>query len=208
MLLSESRGYLTCHCSKRRTFIEVLPQILEAHNFSYDQLLDGLDYLGNDYNKFVELFAVQTAQTFGVDAAITYFDCTNFYFEIDREDDFRRKGPSKENRKDPIVGLGLLLDNNQIPICMKLFPGNESEKPILRDVISDMKSQNNVTGRTIHVADKGLNCAQNIYHSKVNHDGYLFSKSVKTLPKPEQDWVVHDLDFKEVRDDKETMLSA
>lgn len=58
-------------------------------------------------------------------------------FEIDREDDFRRKGPSKENRKDPIVGLGLLLDANQIPIGMELFPGNESEKPILRNVIKN-----------------------------------------------------------------------
>ena len=46
----------------------------------------------------------------------TYFDCTNFYFEIDKQDDFRRKGPSKESRKDPIVGMGLLLDANQIPI--------------------------------------------------------------------------------------------
>ena len=87
----------------------------------------------------------------------TYFDCTNFYFEIDREDDFRKKGPSKENKKDPIIGLGLLLDSHQIPIGMKMYPGNESEKPILRDVIAQLKSQNNITGKTIHVADKGLN---------------------------------------------------
>ena len=62
-----------------------------------------------------------------------------FYFEIDREDDFRRKGPSKENRKDPIVGMGLLLDAHQIPIGMKLYPGNESEKPVIREVIDDLE---------------------------------------------------------------------
>ena len=67
----------------------------------------------------------------------TFFDCTNFYIEIDREDAFRRKGPSKENKKEPIVGMGLLLDVNQIPIGMKLYPGNESEKPVLRNIIDD-----------------------------------------------------------------------
>lgn len=53
--------------------------------------------------------------------------------------------------------MGLLLDSNQIPIGMKLFPGNESEKPVLRSVIEQLKSKNNITGKTIHVADKGLN---------------------------------------------------
>ena len=57
---------------------------------------------------------------YDINTSKTYFDCSNFYFEIDREDDFRRKGPSKENRKDPIVGLGLLSDANH-SIGMELF---------------------------------------------------------------------------------------
>ena len=173
-------------CSKHRTFHEVLPNLYEPVHYSYDQLLDGLSFIGNDYQKFVEIFTVQTKKVFGLDISKSYFDCTNFYFEIDREDDFRRKGPSKENRKEPIIGLGLLLDRNQIPIGMKLYPGNESEKPVLRDVIDQLKTQNNITGKTIHVADKGLNCAQNIAFSKKNGDGYLFSKSVKGLSETEK----------------------
>jgi hypothetical protein len=168
-------------CSKHRTFHEVLPELYGAVNYSYDQLLDGLSFLGNDYEKFIEIFTVQTNKVFGLDVSKSYFDCTNFYFEIDREDDFRRKGPSKENKKEPIVGLGLLLDRNQIPIGMKMYPGNESEKPVLRDVIDQLKKRNNVTGKTIHVADKGLNCAQNIAFLRQSGDGYLFSKSVKGL---------------------------
>jgi len=182
-------------CSKRRTFHEVLPSLFDPGNYSYDQLLDGLSFLGTNYRKFVEIFTAATSAAYGLDTAKTYFDCTNFYFEIDREDDFRRKGPSKENRKDPIIGMGLLLDNNQIPIGMEMYPGNESEKPIIRDVIESLKSRNNITGRTIHVADKGLNCAQNIAASKKNGDGYLFSKSVKTLPKAEKDWILLDSDY-------------
>lgn len=193
-------------CSKHKTFHEVLPNLYDKVSYSYDQLLDGLFFLGNDYEKFVELFTVQTKQSFGLDTSNTYFDCTNFYFEIDREDDFRKKGPSKENKKDPIIGLGLLLDSHQIPIGMKMYPGNESEKPILRDVIAQLKSQNNITGKTIHVADKGLNCAQNIAFSRKNGDGYLFSKSVKGLPETEKTWVLLDDDFTDVKDKNGTVL--
>jgi len=193
-------------CSKYKTFHEVLPTLYDTVSYSYDQLLDGLSFLGNDYEKFVELFAVQTRQYFGMDTSHTYFDCTNFYFEIDREDDFRKKGPSKEFRKDPIVGLGLLLDSNQIPIGMKLYPGNASEKPVLRDVIAQLKSQHNITGKTIHVADKGLNCAQNIAFSKKNGDGYLFSKSVKGLSETEKTWVLLEDGFTDVKDKQGTVL--
>ncbi len=187
-------------CSKSRTFHEVLPNLYHPCNYSYDQLLDGLSFLGSNYEKFIELFTAQVEDVYGVDTSKTYFDCTNFYFEIDREDDFRRKDPSKENRKDPIVGLGLLLDSHQIPIGMKMYPGNESEKPVLRDVINHLKKQNNITGKTIHVADKGLNCAQNIAFSKTNADGYLFSKSVKGLSEKEKVWVLLDHDFIEIKD--------
>ena len=123
---------------------------------------------------------------FGVYSILSLVTCLQRSLFVDRyktfrftfPHDFRRKGPSKENRKDPIVGLELLLDANQIPIGMELFPGNESEKPILRNVIKKLKDKNQITGKTIHVADKGLNCAQNIAFFKENGDGYLFSKSV------------------------------
>ena len=193
-------------CSKHKTFHEVIPCLYKDYDFSYDQLLNALDYYGNDYEKFIELFTGQVKEKYLLDTSITYFDCTNFYFEIDREDDFRRKGPSKENRKDPIVGMGLLLDANQIPIGMKLYPGNESEKPLMREVIDSLKSQNNIEGRTIHVADKGLNCARNIYFSKKNKDGYLFSKSVKQLPGKEKVWVLLKNDYKDVKDSKGNIL--
>lgn len=193
-------------CSKYKTFHEVLPNLYDTVHYSYDQLLDGLSFLGNDYEKFVEIFTVQTNHVFGLDTSKTYFDCTNFYFEIDREDDFRRKGPSKENKKEPIIGLGLLLDSHQIPIGMKMYPGNESEKPVLRNVIDQLKSQNNVIGKTIHVADKGLNCAQNIAFSKKNGDGYLFSKSVKGLPEIEKTWVLLENGFTDVKDKKGRLL--
>lgn len=186
-------------CSKSKTYDEVLPKLFEATDFSLEQIYTGLGYLGMEYEKVIEIYNHQINLKYKFNTSHTYFDCTNFYFEIDREDDFRRKGPSKENRHEPLVGLGLLLDANQIPIGMKLYPGNESEKPVMRDVIDGLKSRNNITGRTIQVADKGLNCGNNIMHALKEKDGYIFSKSVKTLSEKEKVWVLLPNDYREIK---------
>lgn len=186
-------------CSKSKTYDEVIPKLFDSYDFSLNQLYDGLEYIGCEYEKFIEIYNHQIQLMYKFDTSRTYFDCTNFYFEIDKEDDFRRKGPSKENRKEPIVGLGLLLDANQIPIGMKLFPGNQSEKPVIRNIIADLKKRNSVSGRTIQIADKGLNCAENIFHALKNGDGYIFSKSVKQLPEVEKTWVLLPNDYRDVK---------
>jgi len=193
-------------CSKSRTYDEVLPKLFESSAFSLDQIYAGLGYLGMEYEKVIEIYNHQINQKYRFDTSHTYFDCTNFYFEIDREDDFRKKGPSKENRHEPIVGLGLLLDANQIPIGMKLYPGNESEKPVMREIIDDLKTRNNISGRTIQVADKGLNCANNIVHALKKGDGYIFSKSVKMLPDKEKAWVLLPNGYHEVRNENGDVL--
>lgn len=193
-------------CSKSKTYDAVLPKLFEKYDFSLDQLYSGLEYLGSEYEKVIEIYNHQINQKYKFDTAHTYFDCTNFYFEIDREDSFRRKGPSKENRKEPIVGLGLLLDARQIPIGMKMYPGNESEKPVIRNIIDSLKQRSNTTGRTIQVADKGLNCLDNILHALKAGDGYLFSKSVKILPETEKTWVLLENDYAEVKNKKGEVL--
>lgn len=193
-------------CSKYKSFHDVIPYLGNKVNFTYYQLLEALHYYGCNYEKIVELFNKATKQKYGLNTDTTYFDYTNFYFEIDKEDEFRRNGPSKENRKCPIVGLGLLLDAYQIPIGMRMYPGNESEKPVLREIIKDLKDQNNITGKTIHVADKGLNCAKNIYAAKQNGDGYLFSKSVKMLPETEETWIFLKNDYKSAKDSDGNIL--
>ena len=186
-------------CSKSKTYDEVIPKLFDSYEFSLNQLYDGLEYIGCEYEKIIEIYNHQIKQMYRFDTSHTYFDCTNFYFEIDKEDHFRKKGPSKENRKEPIVGLGLLLDANQIPVGMKLFPGNQSEKPVIRNIIDDLKKRNSLSGRTIQIADKGLNCAENIFHALKNGDGYIFSKSVKQLPETEKTWVLLPNDYRDVK---------
>ena len=116
------------------------------------------------------------------DHSVTYFDCTNYYFDIGRPDvdlldengrpvdrngektsaKYRKRGPEKNHRPDPIVEMGLLMDRNGIPLAYDLFPGNESEKVHMRPIVNRLKQEYSHT-RTIFVADRGLNTSDNIY---------------------------------------------
>ena len=105
--------------------------------------------------------------------------------------------------------MGLLLDAEQIPLSMRMFPGNESEKPVMREIIRDMKEKNGIAGKTIQVADKGLNCAKNICEALKNGDGYIFSQSVKRLPEQERKWALLENEsagWTEVRGDDGALL--
>ena len=193
-------------CSKLKTYWEVIPKLFGKHAFSLDQIYSGLEYIGSEYEEVIEIFNHQVALKYPFDTSHSYFDCTNFYFEIDKEDYFRLKGPSKENKKEPIVGMGLLLDANQIPIGMKMYPGNESEKPVIREIIDELKQRSHISGRTIQVADKGLNCFNNILHALKAGDGYIFSKSVKTLSETEKTWVLLENDYVDVKNKRGEVL--
>ena len=179
--------------SKLKAFRDVIPNLYGAEPYTYDQILDGVNFIGRDFHKYVEVLNHHIGKAYGRRLGVGYFDCTNYYFEIDGEDEWRRKGPSKEGRHDPIIGQSLLLDADMVPLDMELYPGNESEKPLLRRRIEDMKSRNGVAGRVIQVADKGLNCARNVYAAvKEADDGYIFSKSVhgRNLSEAERKWAL------------------
>ena len=179
--------------SKHKAFEKVMPNIYGTKSFSYDQILDTINYIGNDYQKFVELLNISIQKKWKRNTSNVYFDCTNYYFEIDLPKEDRQFGPSKEERHLPIIGQALLLDEDQIPIGMSLYPGNESEKPKIRESIENLKQRFDIDSRIVQVADKGLNCARNIYvASKEANDGYIFSKSVhgKNLSKQEKEWVL------------------
>ena len=179
--------------SKHKAFEKVMPNIYGTESLSYDQILDTINYIGNDYQKFVELLNICIQKKWKRNTSNVYFDCTNYYFEIDLPKEDRQFGPSKEERHLPIIGQALLLDEDQIPIGMSLYPGNESEKPKIRESIENLKQRFDIDSRIVQVADKGLNCARNIYAASIEaNDGYIFSKSVhgKNLSKQEKEWVL------------------
>lgn len=150
------------------------------------------------------------------DMSISYFDCTNYYFDIGRSDmdtfdddgrpvdkkgkptevKYRKRGPEKNHRPDPIVEMGLLMDKNGIPLAFDLFPGNESEKVHMRPIINRVKNEFG-GGRTIFVADRGLNTSDNIYFlngdNKADYnprDGYVYGQSVRGADAEFKAWVL------------------
>lgn len=180
-------------CSKAKTASTIFPRLYQGVSISEDQLYDGCAFIGESYKKYIELFNHCYEEHYKRDFSNVFFDCTNYYFEIDLPKDDKQKGPSKENRKDPIIGQALLLDADLVPLAMQMYPGNESEKPYIRKIIQEMKERYKVTGKTVQVADKGLNCARNIYAAVVeSNDGYVFSKSIhgKGLSEQEKQWLL------------------
>jgi len=117
----------------------------------------------------------------GRDMGHVFYDVTNCYFEIDfpkSEDDLRQRGVSKEHRLDPIVGLGLLMDANGLPVGMTVFPGNMSEVKTLEPTMRDVKEAYGLR-RLIVVADKGLNSSDNINRIINNGDGFVVSQPLR-----------------------------
>ena len=165
--------------SKFKTYHEIINSLYGTKiDYSLDDVYNALTFLGENYEMIISFLTYHVKQLVKYKTNYTLFDCTNFYFEIDRIDNLRRKGPSKENRNDPIIGMALLLDATALPITMKIYPWNESEINKLPDTITQMKKENQIKGRTIQIVDKGLNCGKNIQKALANKDRYLFSKSI------------------------------
>ncbi|MDY0282065.1 MAG: IS1634 family transposase [Salinivirgaceae bacterium] len=120
-------------------------------------------------------------ETISRDLSYTFYDVTNYFFEIDfpdGEDDLRKKGVSKEHRTDPIVAMGLFMDSNGLPVSMSIFPGNTSDSITLQPTMKDIKKSYGL-GRVVVVADKGLNSSKNIDAIVNNGDGFVFSQILK-----------------------------
>ncbi len=167
--------------------------------FSLDDVYDALTHFDRVSGALQQHLHEMVTAHYGRDTDIVYYDVTNYYFEIDRQDDLRRKGPSKEHRKDPIVQMGLLLDRLGLPISYKLFPGNTHDSQTLMPVLTEVKKKFGVR-RIITVADKGLNSGDNIAYSTVLGDGYIYSKSVRGASEDFKQWVLDETGYRQLTD--------
>ena len=120
----------------------------------------------------------EVSANFARDCSLVFYDVTNYYFEIDEEDDLKRVGMSKQNRKSPIVQMGLFIDANGLPICYKLFSGNTPDTSTLIPIVKEMKQRYGL-GRVILTADKGINSGKNLAHLVKRGDGYVVSQKLR-----------------------------
>jgi transposase len=168
-------------------------------NFSLDDIYDALTHFNKISVALQQHLHENIASQYGRETDIVYYDVTNYYFEIDKQDELRKKGAEKNNRKDPIVQMGLLLDKLGLPISYKLFPGNTHDSQTLMPMLTEIKKRFGV-GRIITVADKGLNSGDNIAYSTVLGDGYVYSKSIRGASEEFKKWVLDEFDYREISD--------
>ena len=202
--------------SKRDTFLNKAAYFEDMDGFSLKDTYKALDVFDQYDEQLQKWIYSHSSKICERDMSVSYFDCTNYYFDIGRSDmdtfdddgrpvdgkgnpaeiKYRKRGPEKNHRPDPIVEMGLLMDKNGIPLAFDLFPGNESEKVHMRPIINRVKSQFG-SGRVIFVADRGLNTSDNIYFlngdNKADHnprDGYVYGQSVRGADAEFKAWVL------------------
>ncbi len=176
--------------SKKKTF-ENRSVFFEKADFSLDDVYRCLSFLNKRKDELLLWMHKRIQNQYNRDTSLVYYDVTNYYFEIDEQDEMRRKGVSKEHRPDPIIQMGLFMDNNGIPITYGLYPGNILDKqtliPMLRKIQRDFS-----LGRIVVVADKGITTGDNIYYTLSAKNGYILSYSIRGADAAFKQYVLDD----------------
>jgi transposase len=210
-------GRIINPCSKLSTFAQndsyFMPPAKDLKSEDGDDQLQkiyrALDVLDKKSVAIQKRMNKKIGDTMGRDKELTFYDVTNYYFETEYNDEdengkegLRKRGYSKEGRRQPIVQMGLFMDNNGIPISYKLFPGNKLDQTTLRPALVESINDFDL-GRVVVVADKGLNSGLNMLKLKEDGNGYVFSKSVKKSTQELRDWILKN----DTKDDKYTVVS-
>lgn len=177
--------------SSIKSAFENRERFFEKSNYSLDDVYRCLDLFYKHRQSLQVWLNDKVKQNYGRDTSLIYYDVTNYYFESDVQDDFKRKGVSKEHRPNPIVQMGLFMDNNGLPITYELFPGNTNDCLTYRPNFGRIKKMFDL-GRVITVADKGMTTGDNIWYTKntPTKDGYVFSLSIRGADKKLKDYVL------------------
>ena len=216
--------------SKMKTYEDRGIYFEKIDGFSLDDIYNALDLIDDNQEDLQKWIYKHSEKICKRDLSVTYFDCTNYYFDIGRPDldildedgepvdkdgnrvdaKYRKRGPEKNHRPDPIVQMGLLMDRNGLPLAFDLFPGNESEKRHIRPIINRIKKEF-TDSRIIFVADRGLNTSDNIYYLNGNNkgahnqrDGYVYGQSIRGASVEFKKWVIAGGYHTDILDDKDS----
>ena len=196
--------------SSKKHAYDTRDRYFDKFDFALEDVYRSLDFFESYSVEIQNLLSQKTKELFGRDPSLGYWDVTNYYFEIPHEDEDevdeqgnitkkgqKKRGPSKEHRKDPIIQMGLLMDSNGIPIAYNTFSGGESEKTNMLPAIRRAKRDLEID-RIIVVADRGLNTSDNTaflsgknHDDMVGNDGYIYGQSVVGADKEFREWVLN-----------------
>lgn len=187
-------------CSKRSSY-KAASEFLEKPSYELHDVYRALDVLGAECD-LIQAEVYKNSHFMGKrNDKILYYDCSNYYFEIEQEDGSKKYGKSKEHRPNPIIQMGLFMDGDGIPLAFSLFPGNANEqtslKPLEKKVLGDFGCQ-----KFIYCSDAGLGSESIREYNHMGERAYIVTQSIKKLKKEEKEWALDPQGFKRVSDDK------
>ena len=185
-------------CSKRSSY-KTASEFLEKPSYELHDVYRALDVLGTECD-LIQAELYKNSHFLGNrNDRILYYDCTNYYFEIEQEDGSKKYGKCKENRPNPIIQMGLFMDGDGIPLAFSLFPGNANEqtslKPLEHKVLSDFGCQ-----KFVYCSDAGLGSESIREYNHMGKRAYIVTQSIKKLKKEEKEWALNLQGFKSVFD--------
>ena len=187
-------------CSKRSSY-RAASEFLEKPSYELHDVYRALDILGAACD-MVQAEVYKNSHFLGQrNDKVLYYDCSNYYFEIEQEDGSKKYGKSKEHRPNPIIQMGLFMDGDGIPLAFSLFPGNANEqtslKPLEKKVLGDFGCH-----KFIYCSDAGLGSEAIREYNHMGERAYIVTQSIKKLKEEEKEWALSPQGFKRVTDDK------
>ena len=187
--------------SKKYSF-ENFHKFFDKCDFSLEDIYRSLDIFKKFQSDLQVWIHEHIRSQYGRDTSLVYYDVTNYYFEVDEEDEMKRRGVSKEHRPDPIVQMGLFMDTNGLPITYGLFSGNTLDKQTLIPMMGEITDKYSL-GRIVVVADRGMITGDNIAQTILDGNGYVLSYSIRGADKAFKEYVLDETDYRRAPDDPE-----
>ena len=186
--------------SSKRSSFKAASEFLEKPSYELHDVYRALDVLGNECD-LIQSEVYKNSHFLGSrNDKVLYYDCSNYYFEIEQEDGSKKYGKSKEHRPNPIIQMGLFMDGDGIPLAFSLFPGNANEqtslKPLEKKVLEEFGCQ-----KFIYCSDAGLGSEDIRSYNHMGKRAYIVTQSIKKLKKEEKEWALNPQGFKRVSDD-------
>ena len=176
--------------ASKKSSLELSSRFIKETKADLHQVYRALDLLAENMDKIQEEVYKSTEEYCKRNTEVLYYDCTNFFFEMEEEDEFRKYGKSKEHRPNPIVQMGMFIDSDGIPLAVSLFPGNENEqksmKPLEQKILDDFK-----LSQFIVCTDSGLASTANRRFNGTKDRRYVVTQSLKSLSKPVMEWALY-----------------
>ena len=186
--------------SSKRSSFKTASEFLESPSYELHDVYRALDVFGTECD-LIQSEVYKNSHFLGSrNDKILYYDCSNYYFEIEQEDGSKKYGKSKEHRPNPIIQMGLFMDGDGIPLAFSLFPGNSNEqtslKPLEKKVLGEFGCQ-----KFIYCSDAGLGSEDIRAYNHMGERAYIVTQSIKKLKKEEKEWALDPKGFKRVSDD-------